>query len=67
MYSQATVLWANDREFALEVREMAPEDQAWVGEFLRQKLGLMWMSSIVDHRPTSQRVAEEMPGDRNEK
>ena len=64
---QATVLWANDREFAIEVCDMAPEDQEWVGEFLRQKLGLMWMSSIADHRLTGQRAAEEMPNDRNEK
>ncbi|MBS0181784.1 MAG: PilZ domain-containing protein [Nitrospira sp.] len=40
---RATVLWVHDHEFAIEAHEMLPIDQAWVTEFLRQKLGLMWM------------------------
>lgn len=45
---RATVLWVKDHEFAIEAHEMAPIDHAWVDEFLRQKLGLMWMSRIAD-------------------
>lgn len=46
---RATVLWVKDHEFAIEAHEMAPIDYAWVDEFLRQKLGLMWMSRTPDH------------------
>ena len=45
---QATVLWVREHEFAIEAHEMGPIDQAWVIEFLRQKLGLMWMSRTTD-------------------
>jgi len=41
---RATVLWVNNHEFAIEAHDMDPIDHAWVTEFLRQKLGLMWMS-----------------------
>lgn len=51
---RATVLWVHDHEFAIEAHEMTPIDQAWVTEFLRQKLGLMWMSP-----PTDQEAARE--------
>ncbi|MBX3319112.1 MAG: hypothetical protein KF890_04465 [Nitrospira sp.] len=47
--TRATVLWVKDHEFAIEAHEMAPIDQAWVDEFLHQKLGLMWMSQTHDH------------------
>ena len=55
---RATVLWAHNHEFAIEAHEMAPIDQAWVAEFLRQKLGLMWMSRITDQE-TSLQVRDE--------
>jgi hypothetical protein len=42
------VLWVKDHEFAIEAHEMAAIDQAWVTEFLRHKLGLMWMSRTTD-------------------
>jgi hypothetical protein len=51
---RATVLWVKDHEFAIEAQEMAPIDQAWVTEFLRHKLGLMWMSRTADHEPSLQ-------------
>jgi hypothetical protein len=50
----ATVLWVKDHEFAIEAQEMAPIDQAWVTEFLRHKLGLMWMSRTTDHETSLQ-------------
>ncbi|MBX3302140.1 MAG: hypothetical protein KF693_07985 [Nitrospira sp.] len=46
---RATVLWVKDHEFAIEAHEMAPIDHTWVDEFLRQKLGLIWMSRTADH------------------
>ncbi|OQW33014.1 MAG: hypothetical protein A4E19_06605 [Nitrospira sp. SG-bin1] len=45
---RATVLWVNDHEFAIEAHEMASIDQVWVTQFLKQKLGLMWMSRTTD-------------------
>ncbi len=51
---RATVLWVHDHEFAIEAHEMSPIDQAWVTEFLRQKLGLMWMSPITDQETSLQ-------------
>ncbi|NOU11784.1 MAG: hypothetical protein HOO98_17450 [Nitrospira sp.] len=56
----ATVLWVKDHEFAIEAQEMAPIDQAWVTEFLRHKLGLMWMSRTADHE-TSLQTREKTP------
>lgn len=47
---RATVLWVTDHDFAIEAHEMPPNDQAWVSEFLRQKLGLMWISREDAHR-----------------
>ncbi|MBK9306904.1 MAG: hypothetical protein IPM58_07425 [Nitrospira sp.] len=44
LIKRATVLWMKDYEFAIEAHEMAPIDQAWIDEFLRQKLGFVWMS-----------------------
>ena len=41
---RATVLWVNNYEFAIEADEMARRDETWVTEFLRHKLGLMWMA-----------------------
>jgi len=57
---RATVLWVKDHEFAIEAHEMAPIDQAWVTEFLRHKLGLMWMSRTADHE-TSLQAGDETP------
>ncbi|THJ18512.1 MAG: hypothetical protein CAF42_009430 [Nitrospira sp. CG24B] len=51
---RATVLWVKDHEFAIEAHEMASIDQAWVAEFLQNKLGLMWMSRTADHEASLQ-------------
>ena len=56
----ATVLWVHDHEFAIEAHEMTPIDQAWVTEFLRQKLGLMWMSRTIDPE-TSLHAGDDAP------
>lgn len=56
---RATVLWVKDLEFAIEAHEMAPIDHAWVDEFLRQKLGLLWMSRTAD-RESSVHPRDEM-------
>ena len=56
----ATVLWVQDHEFAIEAHEMAPIDQAWVTEFLRHKLGLMWISRTADHE-TSLQARDKTP------
>ncbi len=55
---RATVLWANDHEFAIEADEMARRDETWVTEFLRQKLGLMWMLQEAPPE-TSHQVGDE--------
>ena len=57
---RATVLWVHDHEFAIEAHEMTPIDQAWVTEFLRQKLGLMWMSRTIDPE-TSLHARDDAP------
>ena len=57
---RATVLWVKDHEFAIEAHEMKSSDQTWVAEFLRQKLGLMWMSRTIDEE-TSPQNKDEMP------
>jgi hypothetical protein len=49
---RATVLWVKDHEFAIEVHDMEPMDQAWVSEFLHHKLGLKWMAHAI-HPETS--------------
>lgn len=49
LIKRATVLWVKDHEFAIEAQEMTPIDHAWVDEFLRQKLGLVWMSQTHGH------------------
>ncbi len=51
---RAIVLWVKEHEFAVEANEIAPDDQAWVAEFLRHKLGLMWMSQATDQEPSRQ-------------
>lgn len=51
---RATVLWVKDHEFAIEAHEMESSDQAWVTEFLRHKLGLMWMSRTTDQKASLQ-------------
>ena len=38
----------------------SPEDQAWVAEFLRHKLGLMWMSQTADHAPHQTRATQPL-------
>jgi hypothetical protein len=60
---RATVLWVHDHEFAIEAREMATMDQAWVTEFLRQKLGLMWMSRTTDRKTPLQTGDEASRGE----
>lgn len=57
---RATVLWVHDQEFAIEAHEMTTVDQAWVTEFLRQKLGLMWISRTTD-RKTPLQTGDEAP------
>ncbi len=61
---RATVLWVNNHEFAIEAHDMDPIDHAWVTEFLRQKLGLMWMSRSADQEtslhPTDEGLQEEI-------
>jgi len=57
---RATVLWVNNHEFAIEAHDMDPIDHAWVTEFLRQKLGLMWMSRSADQE-TSVHPMDEGP------
>jgi hypothetical protein len=57
------VLWVHDHEFAIEAHEMTPIDQAWVSEFLRQKLGLMWMSRTTDQETQLQARDEEPRGE----
>jgi len=51
---RATVLWVKDHEFAIEAHELTPVDQAWVTEFLQQKLGLKWMSRITNQETSLQ-------------
>lgn len=48
---RATVLWVNGHEFAIEAHELALSDQAWVTDFLREKLRLRWMAGILDQLP----------------
>lgn len=47
---RATVLWVKDLEFAIEAQEMTPIDQAWVTEFLHEKLGLSWITPVGHKR-----------------
>lgn len=49
---RATVLWVKDHEFAIEVQDLEPMDQAWVSEFLHHKLVLQWLSR-TSHSETS--------------
>lgn len=57
---RAIVLWVKEQEFAIEANEVAPEDQAWVAEFLRNKLGLMWMPQTTDQDPSHQTRATQL-------
>ncbi|ALA58318.1 PilZ domain-containing protein [Nitrospira moscoviensis] len=52
---RAAVLWVRQFEFAIEVEEMAPADQAWLTDFLEEKLGLAWQTR-AGQRPPSSRV-----------
>ncbi len=58
---RATVLWVKDHEFAIEAHEMAAIDQAWVTEFLWDKLGLMWMSP-TRYQEASPQAGDKTPG-----
>lgn len=63
---RAIVLWVKEQEFAIEANEIAADDQAWVTEFLRHKLGLMWISQTTDqqasHQPrATQSYSESLP------
>ncbi len=51
----------HDHACAIEAHELAPSDQAWVTEFLRHQLGLMWMSRTADQEtsPFGDRVPEK--------
>ena len=49
---RAIVLWVKEQEFAIEANEIAPDDKAWVTEFLRHKLGLMWTLQTADQHPS---------------
>lgn len=60
---RATVLWVHDHEFAIEAHEMTPIDHGWVNEFLRQKLGLMWMSRTTDQETPLQVRDEALCGE----
>ncbi len=51
---RATVLWVNDHEFAIEADEMARLDKIWVTEFLRKKLGRMWIPQEAAHETAHQ-------------
>lgn len=55
---RATVLWVNKHEFAIEAHDMDPIDHAWVTEFLRQKLGLTWMSRSADQETSLHSMVE---------
>lgn len=59
---RAIVLWVKEHEFAIEASEIAPADQAWVAEFLRHKLGLMWMPQTTRQEPSHQTNATESQG-----
>lgn len=60
---RAIVLWVKEQEFAIEANEIAQEDQAWVTEFLQQKLGLIWMSQTTDQEPSHQIRATQSRGE----
>ncbi|HMS82494.1 MAG TPA: PilZ domain-containing protein [Nitrospira sp.] len=51
---RAIVLWVKEHEFAIEANEIAPDDKAWVTEFLRHKLGLMWTLQTTDQEPSQE-------------
>jgi hypothetical protein len=51
---RATVLWVTGQEFAIEVQDMSPRDQAWMTDFLNHKLGFMWMSHPTVHERSPQ-------------
>jgi hypothetical protein len=61
---RATVLWVHGCEFAIEVDRMEAADDTWVQQFLKQKLAVPMMSSIVDVEPS--RVAEHVPASTEE-
>lgn len=60
---RAIVLWVKAQEFAVEANDIAPDDQAWVAEFLQHKLGLMWMSQTPDQELSHQTRATQPHGE----
>ena len=60
---RAIVLWVKEHEFAIEASEIVPDDKAWVAEFLRHKLGLMWMSHTTDQESSHQTRATQSHGE----
>jgi hypothetical protein len=56
---RAIVLWVKEHEFAIEANEIAPDDKAWVTEFLRHKLGLMWTLQTTDQKPSQETRATQ--------
>jgi hypothetical protein len=57
---RAIVLWVKEHEFAIEASELAPDDQTWVAEFLRHKLGLMWISQTTAQEPSHKTRATQL-------
>lgn len=55
---QATVLWVKGCEFALDVPELAPDDRAWITEFLNQKLSLWLIREAKANQPLQTSNAE---------
>lgn len=49
MRVEATVLWVNGCEFALDKPKLTADDHAWISEFLNQKLSLSLMPDAMSH------------------
>lgn len=49
MRVEATVLWVNGCEFALDKPKLTAGDHAWISEFLNQKLSLSLMPDATSH------------------
>jgi hypothetical protein len=61
---RATVLWVQAHEFAVEAHEMAPIDQAWVTEFLQERLGLRWMPQPTNQSRSPRVLGKPAPCER---
>lgn len=58
---QATVLWVNGCEFALDVPELAAEDGAWLARFLDHRLGRWLIRDVQAQNPMSPPLVESTP------